>query len=510
MPTLAITTSPTSIPATAGNFLVLSNAGPSTLYVSAVDSSVVADSLFPTGIPPEGSRNILVPSSGLWAFGSASGSMEYVDRPSRSGASGPGGTASVSSIPDILIPATPVTEWTDTFDGSALNARWTAALPAQVAVAGGVFTHTNVANGFALNSVAASDVVTDGVFEIEVVAGSGTGVGAGICARKQATGYASYFTEINSGGEIKIYVLSGGGAPSAISASSLNGFDPNTGYRHRVSVYGISPTLILAEIFDTGGSRVAAVHAVSASAEQQAPGKFGTVAWASALQIASARFDAQPLPAPRKGIVMGIVGDSIYAGFNVASGEPGSSGALEAEALASITGIPVSRLNVAVNSTTTAHWATNTGGANLTTAITNFKNAGVNVVVVGLGTNDSSTDNAITTAQYLANLQTICTALFAGVPGLQAVILHAPPSHVYGGTLGGQSIAKILEYTRALPSICTGSNGRGILLGDCESFGYFVGNPSQLGDGLHPGPDTVGSTALGRMRARKVAKVLGL
>ncbi len=413
---------------------------------------------------------------------------------------------SLSTAFDILKPALPATEWSDTMDGSALDARWTAMVDDSIAVADGVFTLTGQANGFFNNQVYASGSRIDSVFEIEVPPGGGTGVGVGAFTRRQSSG-ACYFTDVAGEGSFRLFTLSAGGAPAAVATGSLNGYDPNLGYRLRISTYGLAPTLVLAEIIKPDGVLAGAVHVVENTAGLQAAGTCGVVAWGTNLKVANARLDAQPLPVHRRGIVMGMIGDSLYAGFGLGSEADGAA-AKEASALATLTGLPVTRVNVAVSGTTVADWINSTNSANLATTIASFKSNGVNAVAIALGTNDANDTNNVTTALFLSRLQTLCTALFAGVPSLGAIILHAPSSHVYGAPLGGTSIARIIDYSRNLPSICTGSFGQGILMGDVHAFDYLVGAATPFTDGLHFTAPT--AIAVGGIRARKDKLVLGL
>ncbi len=156
--------------------------------------------------------------------------------------------------------------------------------------------------------------------------------------------------------------------------------------------------------------------------------------------------------------------------------------------------------NQAVSGTYSNQWLPPpAGGSYFSGALAAFQAAGVTHIMIMLGTNDAWTVVMNTVAAYQANMQAIANAFVA--QGF-IVILNAPPFTVPGSgdnTRTEPGTTLLVGYRDALKAIC---NGTTILLGDTNSFDYFLQNPSLLVDGIHPtvtGTTPLGSQSLGNL-----------
>lgn len=182
---------------------------------------------------------------------------------------------------------------------------------------------------------------------------------------------------------------------------------------------------------------------------------------------------------PATKLIFGYIGDSITYGFLVATAPPASH-----VAAMNAGGIYCSGNNQGANGTTSADWAS--GGALLTTAISNFNSAGVKVVWIMLGANDSRVSVATSANQYSTNISGTISALLAGVTGILGVFVSYTPYIVPGsgsGDFNAASDTLIQAYQAKLDALVNNST---IFAGDKLAYSYFQSNQSLLRDGVHP------------------------
>jgi lysophospholipase L1-like esterase len=178
------------------------------------------------------------------------------------------------------------------------------------------------------------------------------------------------------------------------------------------------------------------------------------------------------------------VGDSITA--NLSEIQTGFS-----TALVSMSPLrTVVHTNAGVAGTTSSNWANNVSNC-LSNAISAANTAGCTVCMLMLGTNDSHI-GPTTAAAYAANIQSVCTQLFAGIPTLKQIILNEPPTPVYVNTITNAvplvqaAISLIPAYGAILDTLV---NGTTILHGDRQVNGFAqatIGDPGYWFDYFHP------------------------
>lgn len=195
-------------------------------------------------------------------------------------------------------------------------------------------------------------------------------------------------------------------------------------------------------------------------------------------------------------LVVGFIGDSITDGTTLSGGA--KPGTIAASSL-SRGAVTVTSSNQGVSGATSADWVS--GSSNLNTAKTAFASAGVRLVNIMLGTNDSKTSVATTQAQYRANLLSLCGDLLAS--GFVPVVSYPPFLNTTSGVFDAASPGRILSYLTAIDSLVDGAR---IFQGDTSSYAYFQANTSALqSDGVHP--TQAGSDYLGGLWAKAMGKL---
>lgn len=196
-------------------------------------------------------------------------------------------------------------------------------------------------------------------------------------------------------------------------------------------------------------------------------------------------------------ICIGGIGDSIMIGAALSGGTP----PLEAMATAlSINGLTVSVSNQAINGSATDDWFP--GSANLTNAKAAFASAGVRLVVIMLGTNDSKASLGNSAATYLAHQTAIADDLTRS--GYLPILCVSPWMNATTGAYTVGSPALVAAYGPQLTLLA--DNGH-IFLGDTTAYTYFTLNPSLIqGDLIHP--TQTGSDNLALIWARAVQRLV--
>ncbi len=421
----------------------------------------------------------------------------------------PYGGPSSSSIPDVVRPTPFAVVKTDSFPGSTLDPYWTATIPNRVSIASNKLTMLASVDGtgYWTNHVYHNLPGYDARVTMTIPA-NGTAVSSsGPVLRRQASG-ACYILNIANAGAATLYSIGAAGAPSTIGTVAIAGTPLQTGCIVSMSVSGVSPTEIVVVITALDGvTLLAQLNVIDSFAACQNIGGAGFGTWDTGPGIFSnVIVETRTGVETRAGLIVGFLGDSITNGTGT-SGGANTAPAQATTALTAQSGVPATSSINGISGKTTTDFAA--GSGLLATAQTQFILAGVNVVSIMLGTNDSKSSVQIPVATYLANLTGIANQLLTNIPGLLAVVIHSPISA--GNNLpdfGGMSEKMIYGYSAALPSICTGSNGKGILLGDAIGIGYFGVTNSSLADNIHP--NDVGASALGKMWARAIRLKMGL
>jgi lysophospholipase L1-like esterase len=145
-------------------------------------------------------------------------------------------------------------------------------------------------------------------------------------------------------------------------------------------------------------------------------------------------------------------------------------------------------------------WAVTSGGSLLANAIASFASFGVTRIVLMLGTNDAAIPTSPST--YQTNIQTIITAMFAGVSTLRTIHLLSPPfQSLTSGALSIQNCAYLIGYSNALAAL---ANGTTVFYSQpLASYNLMQAYPDLLSDGIHP--DAKGVAALGGLWASNLA-----
>lgn len=182
---------------------------------------------------------------------------------------------------------------------------------------------------------------------------------------------------------------------------------------------------------------------------------------------------------------VGFVGDSITAGTTVTTAPPAPCAAALTQGT-----LTVSATNQGVSGATTTTWLP--GTTNMNAAKAAFASAGVRLVNVMLGTNDSKTTGALTQAQYRTNMQAICGELIGA--GYIVAVSYPPYLSAITGVFDAGSPARVASYCAAIDSLVDNLH---IFHGDMTAQAYYQANPSALqADGVHPtqtGSDHLGA-----------------
>ncbi len=316
----------------------------------------------------------------------------------------------------------------------------------------------------------------------------------GPVVRYQSASKNCYLARIKGDGTVCAIFKVIAGVPTTIGpTATIPGFSQGTNYHARFSIEGTSLNFELTNR-DTG-TLVYNIQTTDSSIT--AAGTMGFVGpWDV---IASSVIIDNAYASSSTTIKLGLIGDSIYASVPPTGLKtPGSS-------LARELGTRCRReyivSNQAISGKTSADWANDVGNI-MTTAKTAFASAGVTDISIMLGTNDSKTAIATTKSAYKANIQTICTSL----NGLgYRVFLHAPPYLTPGafGLFDVTSPGLLIQYRDALSET---ANGTMVILGDNQSFNFFMRFQNQLADLLHPTID--GGEALATLHAEAMWKYL--
>jgi lysophospholipase L1-like esterase len=156
-------------------------------------------------------------------------------------------------------------------------------------------------------------------------------------------------------------------------------------------------------------------------------------------------------------------------------------------------GAGFSAVNEGVDGATTASYLAD----DLTSAISAFNGAGVEVVHIMLGTNDSKASESITPTDYKNNMQQIIDQLKTA--GVKNVIVSYPAI----AFLNDEStpIAKLQSFIAVIPELVSENDGF-VRLGDTQAYDYFQNTPTALFDKVHP--NATGHAALGGFWANAI------
>lgn len=193
-------------------------------------------------------------------------------------------------------------------------------------------------------------------------------------------------------------------------------------------------------------------------------------------------------------VVIGFMGDSI-TGNTPSGGLTPPANCIADLATMVGAGVSFTAVNQGVAGSISSEWLP--GTSNWNAAIAAFVSAGVRIVSIMLGTNDSSVTNRVAATAYQASMQTIVNTLAASG---YIVVLHQPPYTVPGSSAGNfdaTSNAYQQAYGAALFNISR--NGFTIRMGDTGAYVFFANHTSELLDGIHP--TAAGSVDLGQLWA---------
>jgi hypothetical protein len=138
--------------------------------------------------------------------------------------------------------------------------------------------------------------------------------------------------------------------------------------------------------------------------------------------------------------------------------------------------------NKGVNGSTADQWAR--GQTNYNSAVTSFNSAGVTVINIMLGTNNSASTSA-----WLAAMQSMVAGFFLDCPTVTKVVVQ---EILHSGASGLD--ANVQLYNAQLSNI-----GNGATISTSGTYNFFVQDyPLLLTDGVHP-KDPYGYTALSRL-----------
>lgn len=192
---------------------------------------------------------------------------------------------------------------------------------------------------------------------------------------------------------------------------------------------------------------------------------------------------------PSTAILAGFIGDSITYQLSGGSSPPTAAGT-HLSKLSSLRTVVVT--NAGLSGSTTGSWA----GA-YSAAVAAFAAAECDTIHIMLGTNDAKDSVATSAAAHKSNLQTIIAGIVAGCPTVQRIVLsYSPgfPAGVYSSDFSATALTRLASYQAQEDSLV----GTGIVkAGDKLAYSWFIANPSELQDGLHPG--TTGVETLGTL-----------
>lgn len=180
---------------------------------------------------------------------------------------------------------------------------------------------------------------------------------------------------------------------------------------------------------------------------------------------------------------IGFIGDSITDGTTI--GQGANAPPPHAATGLSRGSVVVTATNKGVSGAITNQWLPGDASGYLATAKVAFSAAGVRVVHIMIGTNDSKTSVATTAAQYRANLLAIASDLVAS--GYLVVISYPPYLNADDGVFDAASPGRVESYLPMIDSLVDGSH---VFQGDMRGYAYFRDNLSALqSDGVHPTQD---------------------
>jgi lysophospholipase L1-like esterase len=202
---------------------------------------------------------------------------------------------------------------------------------------------------------------------------------------------------------------------------------------------------------------------------------------------------------PPSSVVVGFIGDSITLNTPSGGNPPPANVATDLTG----GGFTVTANNQGIGSTTSADWTPSSGTGDYTAAKAAFLAAGVTVVHIMLGTNDSKNIVATTQAAYKSNLAAICADLIAS--GIVCVLSYPP--YAVPGSLAGEidaaSLTLLQAYQTAIDQLV---NGTTIRQGDVAAYSYFSTHTSELSDGVHP--TATGSADLAALWAAALSPIV--
>lgn len=125
---------------------------------------------------------------------------------------------------------------------------------------------------------------------------------------------------------------------------------------------------------------------------------------------------------------------------------------------------------------------------NFYTAVAAAVANGCNIVSLMIGTNDAGVSGT-SSATYLANLQTIVSALWANIPGLKAIVLQEQPALMNGtgGTANTTANTLLQAYVAGYSAITNATKGfSSAVTATITNYAFFLANPQAMSDGIHP------------------------
>ena len=180
---------------------------------------------------------------------------------------------------------------------------------------------------------------------------------------------------------------------------------------------------------------------------------------------------------------VGFIGDSITAGTTITT--PPTTPCATSLSIGAVT---TTATNQGHSGATTVDWLPGASSGYLAAAKTAFSSAGVRLVHIMLGTNDSKTQpngtgtSATTHAQYRANLLSICDDLIAS--GYLVSVSYPPFLNTTASPFDASSPGLVASYCTAIDQLI---DNKSIFRGDAQGYAYFQANTSALqGDGVHP------------------------
>ncbi|MGO9109691.1 MAG: immunoglobulin domain-containing protein, partial [Thermoguttaceae bacterium] len=162
----------------------------------------------------------------------------------------------------------------------------------------------------------------------------------------------------------------------------------------------------------------------------------------------------------------------------------------------------VAMVNAGVPASHTDEWTPTSSFGYYNSAIAAFEAAGVQYVMILLGTNDADNEQA-SGAYYQGNLQTICTALVAA--GMKVILNY--PFETTGVVSGEDNGHCLPPYWTAINNLVAANPGT-VFLGDTEAPAFCADNRGFFAAAGNLHPDYDGQIALAMLYATAIQEVL--